>query len=130
MRGPSREFRVIFHEEFRRQIRRRGFAFFTLLIPILMGIAILVTPFIVNLIESDSPDDPGAGDAAPLESAGYTDPTGILPGPGLQAAPRQYSDLSEGIQVLQQGTGYPARVMAVWPDVSGAARSNGLSKTF
>jgi ABC-2 type transport system permease protein len=103
MRGPSREFRVIFHEEFRRQIRRRGFIFFTLLIPILMGIAILVTPFIVNLIESDSPDDPGAGDAAPLESAGYTDPAGVLPGPGLQDAPIQYSDLSEGIQALQQG---------------------------
>lgn len=103
MRGPSREFRVIFHEEFRRQIRRRGFAFFTLLIPILMGIAILVTPFIVNLIESDSPEDPGAGDAAPLESAGYTDPAGVLPGPGLQDAPRQYSDLSEGIQAVQQG---------------------------
>ena len=103
MRGPSREMRVIFHEEFRRQIRRRGFIFFTLLIPILMGISILVTPFIVNLIESDSTDDPGAGDAAPLESAGYTDPAGVLPGPGLQDAPRQYGDLSEGIQALQQG---------------------------
>ena len=103
MRGPSREFRVIFHEEFRRQIRRRGFIFFTLLIPILMGISILVTPFIVNLIESDSPDDPSAGDTAPLESAGYTDPAGILPGPGLQDAPKPYNDLSEGIQALQQG---------------------------
>jgi len=231
--------RVIFHEEFRRQIRRRGFIFFTLLIPIMMGIAILVTPFIVNLIEDDSPADTGVGygdgwndvpaeletwryrgiveadydvpteedwlmnqanghyyrltapmnwmqaeaqaidwgghlvavndreedlwlqsqfgvqepfwlgfndlamegnwewvsgelaayanwesgqpddyndneDAAvmnwsgveqvtALESAGYTDPTGVLPGPGLQDAPRQYSDLSEGIQALQQG---------------------------
>jgi len=103
VRGPSREMRVILHEEFRRQIRRRGFMFFTLLIPILMGISILVTPFIVNLIESDSPDDPGSGDTAPLERAGYTDPAGVLPGPGLQDAPRQYGDLSEGIQALQQG---------------------------
>ena len=234
MRGPSREMRVIFHEEFRRQIRRRGFIFFTLLIPILMGVSILVTPFIVNLIESDSPDDAtveygwndvpvtgpyrgiieadydttveedwlrnpsnghyyrlttpmnwmqvedqaidlgghlvtvndreedlwlesqfgvqepfwlgfndlamegnwewisgeiaayanwesgqpddyndnedaavmnwsGAEQVTALESAGYTDPAGILPGPGLQDSPRQYSDLSEGIQALQQG---------------------------
>lgn len=103
MRGPSPELGVIFHEEFRRQIRRRGFAFFTLLFPILMGIAILVTPFVVNLIEDDSPEDPGAGNVAILESAGYTDPAGVLPGPGLQDAPRQYSDLPEGIQALQQG---------------------------
>jgi ABC-2 type transport system permease protein len=105
MRGPSRELRVIFAEEFRRQTRRGGFVFFTLFFPVLMGIAILLTPFVVNLIQGDSPDDPGdvPGEVAPLESAGYTDPAGVLPGPGLQDWPRQYSDLSEGIEALQQG---------------------------
>jgi len=59
MRGPSRELRVIFAEEFRRQTRRGGFFFFAVLIPLLMLIAIPVTPLIVNLLEDDSPADTG-----------------------------------------------------------------------
>ena len=59
MRGPSPELRVIFAEEFRRQVRRGGFAFFAVLFPLLMLIAIPVTPLIVNLIEDDSPADTG-----------------------------------------------------------------------
>ena len=59
MRGPSPELRVIFAEEFRRQVRRGGFTFFAVLFPLLMLIAIPVTPLIVNLIEDDSPADTG-----------------------------------------------------------------------
>jgi ABC-2 type transport system permease protein len=60
MRGPSRELRVIFAEEFRRQVRRPGFFFFVVLIPLLTLIAIPLTPPIVNMIEDDSPADTGA----------------------------------------------------------------------
>jgi ABC-2 type transport system permease protein len=240
VRGPSRELRVIFAEEFRRQVRRPGFAFFTLFFPLLMLIAIPVTPFVVDLIQDDAPADTGVVDEArwndvpaeletfryrgiveadsavpaeedwlrnpanghyyrltmsmnwmqaeaqaidwgghlvtvndreeelwlrsqfgvqealwlgfndlaregnwewvsgepsvyanwasgqpddyqdnedaaimnwqglgdedpPLATVGYVDPAGILPGPGSQDAPTQYSDLSEGIQAVQQG---------------------------
>jgi hypothetical protein len=82
MRGPSPELRVIFAEEFRRQTRRGGFFFFAVLIPLLMLIAIPVTPLIVNLLEDDSPPDTGAVGESPLERAGYVDPAGVLPGPG------------------------------------------------
>ena len=56
MRGPSAEFRIIFSEEFRRQVLRPGFAFFAVLIPFLMVIAIPLTPFVVDLIEEDNPE--------------------------------------------------------------------------
>jgi len=103
MRGPSRELRVIFAEEFRRQTRRGGFFFFAVLIPLLMLIAIPVTPLIVNLLEDDSPADTGVVDDGPLERVGYVYPAGVLPGPGQQDAPRRYSDRAEGIQAVRQG---------------------------
>lgn len=59
MRGPSRELRVIFAEEFRQQLRRPGFLFFTVLLAAVMLIAIPVTSLIVNLIEDDSPAGSG-----------------------------------------------------------------------
>jgi ABC-2 type transport system permease protein len=44
---------------------------------------------------------PGEGEA-PLERIGYVDPAGVLPGAGLQDAPRRYGDRSEGIQAIRQ----------------------------
>ena len=103
MRGPSPELRVIFGEEFRRQLRRPGFTVFTVLLAAVMLIAIPVTPLIVNLIEDDSTADTGVVDEAPLEGIGYVDPAGVLPGPGQQDWPRLYDDRAEGIQAVQQG---------------------------
>ncbi|UCC59881.1 MAG: ABC transporter permease, partial [Dehalococcoidia bacterium] len=45
----------------------------------------------------------GVEQAGALERVGYVYPAGVLPGPGLQDAPRRYSDRAEGIQAVQQG---------------------------
>jgi len=103
MRGPSRELRVIFAEEFKQQLRRPGFLFFTVLLAAVMLIAIPVTPLIVNLIVDDIPVDTGVVDEAPLARVGYADPAGVLPGPGSQDWPRLYDDRTEGIHAVQQG---------------------------
>jgi ABC-2 type transport system permease protein len=101
MRGPSRELRVIFAEEFKQQLRRPGFIVFTVLIAALMLIAIPVTPLIVNLIVDDTPAD--TGEEAPLEKVGYVDSAGVLAGSESQDWPRLYDDRAEGIQAVQQG---------------------------
>ncbi len=103
MRGPSPELRVIFAEEFRRQIRRPGSTSFTVALSVLMLIAIPLTSCVVNLIEEDSPDQTVDVGANPLATVGYVDPSGALPGPGQQDAPRRYSDRAEGLQAVQQG---------------------------
>ncbi|MCY4087446.1 MAG: ABC transporter permease [Actinomycetia bacterium] len=105
MRGLSPELRVIFDEEFRRQIRNRGFVFFTVLILALMLIVIPLTPVVVDLIQDDTADagaprDVGAG---VLERIGYADPAGILPGHEQQGAPKRYNEPAEGILAVQQG---------------------------
>ena len=105
MRGPSAEFRIIFSEEFRRQVRRPGFAFFAVLIPFLMVIAIPLTPFVVDLIEEDNPEQTQTFEAGedPLTTAGYVDSAGVLPGPGSQDSPKMYGDRAAGIKAIQQG---------------------------
>ena len=103
MRGPSPELRVIFAEEFRRQIRGLGFAFFTVLIPVLLLIAIPITPVVVDLIEGDDSEGVRVVTGAPRERIGYADPAGVLPGRGLQDAPRQYGNLAAGVEAVRQG---------------------------
>ena len=105
MRGPSTELRVIFSEEFRQQLRRPGFIFFTVLMAAMMLIAIPVTPLIVDLIEDDSSEDTGEsaeGEESPLEMVGYVDSAGALAVPGLQDWPRLYEDRAEGIEAVRQ----------------------------
>ncbi len=101
MRGPSRELRVIFAEEFRRHLRRPGFIFFTVFMAAIMLIAIPVTPLIVNLIEDDTPAD--TGEEAPLERVGYVDSAGVIAGSESWEWPRLYDDRAGGIQAVQQG---------------------------
>jgi len=103
MRGPSRELRVIFAEEFRRQLRRPSFIVFTVLLAAMMLIAIPVTPLIVNLIVDDSPADTGVVVESPLERIGYVDMAGVLAGSESQDWPRLYDDRAEGIEAVQQG---------------------------
>ncbi|MCY3886781.1 MAG: ABC transporter permease [Chloroflexi bacterium] len=103
MRGPSPELRVIFAEEFRRQIRGFGFAFFTVLIPVLMLIAIPITPVVVDLVEGDDSEGVPVVTGAPLERIGYADPAGVLPVREPQAASRRYGDLAAGIEAVRQG---------------------------
>ena len=63
MPGLSYELRIIFAEEFRRQVRNKGFMFFTVLIVVVMVAAIPVTSLVVNLFE-DAQEEGVGGTAA------------------------------------------------------------------
>ncbi len=102
MRGLSPEIRVIFAEEFRRRLSRLGFAFFTLLPPILFLIAIPLTPVIVDLLPDGAPDAVASADAN-AERIGYADPSSVLRAPTSPAAPILYNNRSEGIEAVRQG---------------------------
>jgi len=97
------ELRIIFSEEFRRQIRRPGFFIFALIIPVLMLVAIPLTPVFVDLIVDDSPDQVVDPDDNPLATVGYVDAADVLAGSGSQDSPKMYDDSSEGIQAIQRG---------------------------
>ena len=103
MRGPSPELRVIFTEEFRRQLRGPGFFIFAIAIPVLMLIAIPLTPVVVNLITDDDPDKAADVSEDPLATVGYVDAAGVLAGPGSQDSPKLYGDSTEGVQAVQRG---------------------------
>ena len=119
MPGLPYEFRVIFAEEFRRQIRNKGFMFFTALILIIMVGAIPITPLIVNLfqdgqedsiastIQGNTIDDRvsarGSG-GPPSLRYGYVDSEGVLPeGSAWDAPPRRYASTDEGILAIKHG---------------------------
>ena len=113
MPGPPYELRIIFAEEFRRQIRNKGFLFFTVLIVGLMVAAIPLTPVVVDLIESET--EATAAEAADAQAAaeggealsrvGYVDPAGVLPGTGApESPPRRYDSRAAGIEDVRSGT--------------------------
>ena len=112
MPGPPYELRIIFAEEFRRQIRNKGFLFFTVLIVGLMVAAIPLTPVVVDLIESET--DATAAEAADAQAAaaggealsrvGYADPAGVLPGTGAEGSPPwRYDSRAAGIEDVRSG---------------------------
>ena len=105
MPGLPYELRVIFAEEFRRQIRNKVFMFFTVLIIVLMVGAIPITPVVVSLVDSatDEPDPEGAREES-APGYGYVDPAGILPAdPPLDGAPKRYADKDEGLSAVRSG---------------------------
>ncbi len=109
MPGLPYEFRVIFSEEFRRQIRNKGFMFFTALVLIIMVGAIPITPLIIGLFddadEELSPELSGANLGSSLALRyGYADPAGILPQESpWPTPPRQFASKDDGILAIQQG---------------------------
>ena len=113
MPGLSYELRIIFAEEFRRQVRNKGFMFFTVLIVVVMVAAIPVTSLVVNLFE-DAQEEGVGGTAAPapasddvggIESTfGYVDPAGILPGAAkTESSLREFDGRDEGIEAVRRG---------------------------
>lgn len=112
MPGLPYELRIIFAEEFRRQVRNKGFMFFTVLIVVVMIAAIPVTGFVVGLFEDaqeevieeaistvPSPDDGGIE-----ETFGYYDPAGVLPGAAKNESPlREFGSKDEGIDAVRSG---------------------------
>ena len=107
MRGPFPEMRVIFAEEFRRQIRNWGFIFVTaaIVIPTALIVGMIVAG--VQVVDSISVSfgEEGLDDEVSelLERTGYVDQAGALSGPGLQDAPKRYNDSDQGIQAVRQG---------------------------
>ncbi len=112
MPGLPYELRIIFAEEFRRQVHNKGFMFFTVLIIVVMIAAIPVTGFVVGLLE-DAQDEAIAGASAPepapdeggVETTfGYFDPAGILPGAAKDESPlREFGSKDEGIEAVRSG---------------------------
>ena len=106
------ELRIIFAEEFRRQVRNKGFMFFTVLIVVVMIAAIPVTGFVVGLFE-DAQDEAIAGasalgpapDEGDVESTfGYVDPAGILPGAAKdESRIREFDSKGDGIEAVRRG---------------------------
>ena len=106
MPGLPYELRVIFAEEFRRQIRNKGFMFFTVLIVVLMVVAIPVAPVVVDLVKGAAEGGPADEEArgGPELGYGYVDPAGILPDDlPLEGAPKRYGDRDEGILAVRNG---------------------------
>ena len=105
MRGPFPEMRIIFAEEFRRQVFNPGFIFVTavILVPTALIVGMIVAgvgDFSVSFSEEGLDDDEVS---ELLERTGYVDQAGALSGPGLQETPKRYNDSAEGIQAVRQG---------------------------
>ena len=112
MPGLPYELRIIFAEEFRRQVRNKGFMFFTVLIVVVMVAAIPVTGFVVGLLEDAQEEVAGeatapgqaAGDGGVEATFGYYDPAGILPGAAKdESLLREFESKEEGIEAVQRG---------------------------
>jgi ABC-2 type transport system permease protein len=97
MLGNTTNARIIFEEEFTRQVRRIGWRLFTFGIPIILLIIAFIVPVILDAF-SDDDEDTGVG-----ELIGYVDNAGITdsldPLPGLI----RISDLDLGTQSLADG---------------------------
>ena len=106
MPGLPYELGVIFAVEFRRQIRSKGFMFFTVLIVVLMVGAIPITPVVVSLVDSATGGDESEVDTreSPSPRYGYVDPAGILPDDiVLEGGPKRYGGKDEGILAVRSG---------------------------
>lgn len=96
MPGISPETRVILGEEFRRQIRRRSWQFFTALVPLALLAALFVVPMIRNAVTANP-------STTPLNRVGYVDNAGVILDFGIPEAPVRYNDRSAGIVGLLRG---------------------------
>lgn len=96
MFGNTTNTGIIAEEEFRRQIRRTGWRIFTLGVPILLLIATIVVPIIVDAVSGD--------DSSDIDGLiGYVDHPGITSSltdvPGIA----RYVDQDAGIQAVASG---------------------------
>ena len=110
MRGPFPEMRIIFAEEFRRQVFNPGFIFVTavILVPTVLIVGMIVAGLELgdSISVSLSFSEEGVDDdevSELLERTGYIDQAGALSGPRLQDAPKRYNDSAEGIRAVRQG---------------------------
>ena len=112
MPGLPYELRIIFAEEFRRQIRNKGFMFFTVVILVGIIAAIPVTGFVVGLFE-DAQDEAITSATTPESTSdeggaeytfGYYDPAGVLPDAAKSESPiREFGSKEEGVEAVRSG---------------------------
>ena len=93
MPGLPPEARVIFAEEFKRQVRRLSWRILTLAVPVLLLIALIVAPIIRDALSTDEPQ-------APLDAVGYVDNADVVLNLGLETGPIRYASRAEGIQAM------------------------------
>ena len=111
MRGPFPEMRVIFTEEFRRQVLNPGFIFVTavILVPIVVIVPVLwvfeapEVRYSTDEVSSAPLRISTDEDSEPLERTGYVDQAGVLLGPGSKDAPKRYNGSAQGLQAVRQG---------------------------
>lgn len=97
------ELKIIFGEEFRRQLRNKGFLFFTALLVAVMILSIPLAPVVVDWLDDDD-GAPAAEVRAEPESGrfGYVDPSGLL-APAAGGPPR-FDSLDDGLAALRDGS--------------------------
>ena len=95
MQGTLDEIRVIFAEEFRRQLKRVGWRIFTFAVPVLLLLALIIVPLVRNAIGGDGP--------AAVARLGYVDDAGVMSSladtPGLV----RFTNTGAGISALTAG---------------------------
>jgi ABC-2 type transport system permease protein len=97
MLGIKSDARIIFEEEFTRQVRRTGWRIFTAAIPILLLLAAFVAPLIADAL-SDDDESLGSKDLIGyIDNAGITDSLEDIPGI------IRISDLDVGTKSLAEG---------------------------
>lgn len=95
MLGITSDAGIIFQEEFRRQLKRTGWRIFTVLVPLLLLIAAVVVPLIVDRFSDDGRTEQLIGY---VDNSGITDSLAIIPGV------TRFNDLSVGTKSLGEGS--------------------------
>lgn len=130
MRGPFPEMRIVFTEEFRRQVFNSGFILVTAAILgsiVVIGVMTVAAPRVTQSIlvsVSMLLDDEASG---LLKRTGYVDQAGVLAGPGLQDAPKRYDDSAQGIRAVRRGEIDTLFVLTAGYLESGAVEQYGTS---
>ena len=91
MRGRRGEALLIAREEFRRQMRRTGYRFFTLLVPALLLIALVIVPVVRGITDKRSGE---------VEKIGFFDPLGILTRAENNIGVARYGSRRAGLDAL------------------------------
>ncbi len=88
------EIKIIFREEFRRQTRRVGYRIFTVLVPAIFLLALIMVPVVRNLTSTEG--------KAP-DVIGYRDPVGVLASLPGDATLVEYDTIAIGLDALKAG---------------------------
>ena len=94
MLGNTANARVIFEEEFKRQIKRTGWRIFTVGVPLVMIIVAFLVPRVIDTLSGDD-DGIGSGD-----QIGYLDNTDLTESLGRIPGVVRIDNLADGTRLL------------------------------